>query len=414
MRGHVALAPVYFGLLMAANYLMRPVRDTLGVQAGTDQLSWLIIASIATLAGIIPLIGLGSARFGFRKTVLGANALFALVPLVFFVISDADSVPFSGFTAYAFFIWQGVFNILAVSLFWSFIMRGRTEVWRLGNAGRIAAGGSMGALCGPLVSHVLAIWKAPEWSLLIAGGLLILAFFLLLCEAGRQPNTSDMPDQENRLSNSNTGKLTIAILLYSIVTTVLYMLQARIVSETIDNPQEQLNYFTNIDFAGNVLAAGLQFFITPRLLRHAGARVVMLMVPLVLLVGLGWLIIASGLSTIAVLMIAVRATNGSFNRPAREILFSNRTTVRMHRRFQTKQWVDTVVYRLGDGLGACVFAITDPLLAFPWQVAGLAGVCTLWTITVFNIRSTPTKSNKREPLDQVDVHPSTPIEQVLT
>jgi len=58
-----------------------------------------------------------------------------------------------------FFVWLSVFNLFVVSVFWSFM----SDVFDTGQAtrlyGTIAAGGSCGAIAGPLLARA---WRAPS------------------------------------------------------------------------------------------------------------------------------------------------------------------------------------------------------------------------------------------------------------
>ena len=79
--------------------------------------------------------------------------------------------------ARVFFVWVSVFNLFAVAVFWSFMadLFDSEQGKRL--FGFIGAGGTAGALLGPLITIALAVPLGPANLLLVALVLLELAVF---------------------------------------------------------------------------------------------------------------------------------------------------------------------------------------------------------------------------------------------
>jgi len=73
------------------------------------------------------------------------------------------------------------------------------------------------------------------------------------------------------------------------------------------------------------------------------------LLPLVSIIGFGWLGIAPSLSVLVGFTIARRAINFALARPSREILF---TVVPTTEKYHAKVFIDTLVYRAGDQVGA--------------------------------------------------------------
>ena len=139
----------FFFFLFCGYFMLRPIRETLGIQAGVDQLQWLFTATFLAMLAVVPLFGWLSARVpratlvtwvyaAFAATMAGYAALFHWRP---------DSV----WAARSFYVWLSVFNLFVVSLAWSLM----ADVFRMDSAKRlfalIAAGASAGGLCGPLL-----------------------------------------------------------------------------------------------------------------------------------------------------------------------------------------------------------------------------------------------------------------------
>ncbi|HSU64378.1 MAG TPA: MFS transporter, partial [Burkholderiales bacterium] len=138
----LAWAFAYFFLLLCSYYLLRPVRDALAVEAGTEKLQWLFTGTFAAMLALVPAFGWLCARLSRARLLPVVYAFFALNLLLFSVRLDAA----------LFFIWLSVFNLFVVSVFWSFMsdLFSTAQAARL--YGSIAAGGSCGAIAGPLIA----------------------------------------------------------------------------------------------------------------------------------------------------------------------------------------------------------------------------------------------------------------------
>src|SRR5687767_3918865 len=134
----------YFFLVLCSYYLLRPVRDTVGVALGRDELQRLFTVTFVVMLALVPVFGWLSARLPRAKLLPVVYGFFALNLLAFaFVLPPA-----------AFFVWLSVFNLFVVSVFWSFMsdVFDSTQAARL--YGAISAGGSCGAIAGPLVASL--------------------------------------------------------------------------------------------------------------------------------------------------------------------------------------------------------------------------------------------------------------------
>ncbi|MFZ0100138.1 MAG: hypothetical protein WAK98_16740, partial [Gemmobacter sp.] len=156
----------YFFLLLTAYYLLRPVRDAMGASSNVldvfpaPLIAWFAGRGIAlgdyTLQALFtgtfiimlmlqPLYGALVAKFP-RKTFLPLiYGLFIACMLGFYWAFDRQ-MPGRGAV---FFIWVAVFNLFAVSVFWSFMadIFSNAEARRV--YGYIGAGGTLGGLTGP-------------------------------------------------------------------------------------------------------------------------------------------------------------------------------------------------------------------------------------------------------------------------
>jgi len=161
-----------------------------------------------------------------------------------------------------------------------------------------------------------------------------------------------------------------------VLSTLLYFQQAAIVDRTFADRAARTVFFARVDLLVNVLTLGAQCFLTARVVKRAGVAMTLTCVPALTAVGF----LALGIMPTAAIVVGFtvlrRAGNFSFARPAREILF---TVVSREDKYKAKNFIDTVVYRLGDqvgawsstlvtvlGLGAGAIAWTAVPLALTW------------------------------------------------
>ena len=160
----------YFFCLLASYYILRPVRDEMGIRGGVEQLHWSFTATFLVMLLALPLFGAAAARLPRRRLLPTVYWFFIANLLAFFLLLRLGLTP--ELVARAFFVWVSVFNLFVVSVFWSFM----ADLFRPEQARRlfgvIAAGGSLGAICGPVLAASLAPRVGTE-SLLLPAALLL-------------------------------------------------------------------------------------------------------------------------------------------------------------------------------------------------------------------------------------------------
>ena len=163
-----------FFLLFAGYSTLRPVRETMGIAGGVDNLQWLFTGTFTATLAAIPLFGWIASRAPRRQILPWTYGFFAL-NLLGFAAAIADQ-PGNPWIARAFYIWLSVFNLLAISVAWSVL----ADLFPVGQAKRLfavmAAGASAGRLVGPLLGVLLV-------GTLGLPGLLVLSSALLLGSA---------------------------------------------------------------------------------------------------------------------------------------------------------------------------------------------------------------------------------------
>ena len=382
-----------FLLLFAGYFMLRPVRETMGIAGGVDNLQWLFTGTfIATLVAI-PLFGALAGAVRRRRILPWTYAFFATNLLGF--AAGLALAPDNAWIARGFYIWLSVFNLLSISVAWSVLadLFSATQAKRL--FALMAAGASAGGLLGPLLGVLLV---GP----LGHAGLLVLATAMLLGSAGaamwlqgwrdRHPLAADetmarrAPLGGNPLAGLGTVfaspylmGIALFVVLLASVTTFLYFEQARLVALHFPDRADQTRVFGLLDTVVQTLAVLTQLFLTGRIVRRLGLVVLLAAVPAVMALGFLWLALAPTFAVFAIVMVVRRAGEYALARPGREMLF---TVVPPEAKYKAKNVIDTAVYRGADAVSGWVKTGIDALASSPAVVA-LAGaaLALAWGIT---------------------------------
>ena len=389
----VAAGLVMFYLLFTGYFMLRPVRETMGVAGGVDNLQWLFTGTFIVTLVCLPLFGWLASRVR-RRHILPWTYGFFAINLLLFAGRFAQS-PDDLWSARAFYIWLSVFNLLTISLDWSVLADVFSSAQGKRLFGLMAAGASLGGLSGPILGALLV---EPIGHV----GLLVLAATFLLGSIGaalylqswrdRQPlpNDTEHPDSRPLGGNPFAGAtavlrspyllgIALFVVLLASVSTFLYFEQARIVSETFTDRTRQTQVFGWIDAVVQALAILTQVFITGRLARRLGVGVLLVAVPLVMAAGFLWLALAPVFAVFVVVMVVRRAGEYALVRPGREMLF---TVVPAEEKYKAKNFIDTVVYRGGDALSGWVKRVLDVMGDHPQLAMTIGAAIALgWAIT---------------------------------
>ena len=394
----------YFFALLCSYYILRPMRDEMGIAGGVDNLQWLFTGTFLAMLAMVPLFGWLTSRYK-RSTFLTSVYVFFIANLLlFYVLFSSDMM--SVWVARAFFIWVSVFNLFVVSVFWSFMadIFSNRQARRL--FGFIAAGGTVGALVGPALTTILVKPLGTENLLLMSAAMLGWA---MLCIrhliAWRMAQDDHALDSEKpperplggsvlagiRLVLQSPYLLGVALLmiLFTTLATFLYFQQAQIIRDAFANPAERTAVFAAIDLAVNLLTVLIQLFLTGRLVRWLGLPWTLALVPLLL--GLGFMALAFSpvLAVLVVVQVIRRAGNYAIMRPAREMLY---VVLEREEKYKAKNFIDTTVYRGGDAVSAWIYtglrSLGLGLSGIAWLAVPLAG---MWALLAYRLGREQTK-----------------------
>ncbi|HSN53044.1 MAG TPA: hypothetical protein VLT32_00155, partial [Candidatus Sulfomarinibacteraceae bacterium] len=113
------LSALYFFLILAAYFVIRPLRDDMGVAGGVDNLPWLFTGTLVGVLLVHPVFTAMVSRLPRRRFIALSYHLFAAFMAVFLAV--LGTLPESGilWAGRVFYVWTSVFNLFVVSIFWS-------------------------------------------------------------------------------------------------------------------------------------------------------------------------------------------------------------------------------------------------------------------------------------------------------
>ena len=352
------LAFTWFFCLLAVNFVLRPIREAIGVVGTVDRLSWLYTGTFVATLLANPVYGVVVARYRRRSFVPGVYVFFA-ANLVLFCVAFATSEAGARQAAHnVFFVWLSVFNVCAVTTFWGLLVDVFDRATATRRFGVIGAGGTLGGIAGSQLATHGSAWLGYVGLMVAATLLLLLAAtfaFFVLRNAGDTPETerplAGNPLQGWRDVTTNRYLLTIAayVLLFTVPPTFIYFERAELVAAAIGTDAGRVSHYANVDTWSNALTLVAQLVGTAPLLVGLGVGRCLAFVPVLCTFGFAAVAAAPTVALLALFEVARRGVHFVTSKPAQEVLF---TIVERDQKYKAKSFIDTVVYRGGDVLAA--------------------------------------------------------------
>jgi AAA family ATP:ADP antiporter len=389
----VAWAWLYLFAVFSAYYVIRPIRDEAGVAGGVANLPWLFTGTLVAMLAVNPPFAALVARLPRSRFIGIVYHFFVLNLLIFLLLFRATAGSANIWVGRAFFIWISVFNLFVVSVFWSFMVDLFTSEQGKRLFGFIAAAATVGGMIGASLTASLIHALGVPPLLLVSAVLLEIGVFAAgrlggLMSAFHTPAPRpDGAEEQSQTRGNGDGSQTpigggvlaglthvlrspyllnicLYMLLYTILSTFLYFQQVAIVDRSFATRAARTVFFARVDLLVNVLTLGAQFFLTAQLIKRVGVALTLAFVPALTVAGFGLLAFMPTVATVVGFTVLRRASNFGFARPARETLF---TVVTREDKYKAKNFIDTVVYRVGDQVGAW-FGVGAGVLAVPVAV----------------------------------------------
>lgn len=398
----------WFFCLLSGYYLLRPLRDAMGLAGGADELQWLFTGTFVAMLALVPLFGTLVTRLAPRRFVPLAYRFFTASILVFAVLIATEVK--SLWVGRVFFVWISVFNLFVISIFWSVLADCFSNAQARRLFGFIAAGGTAGTFVGPALAASVVSTLGPVALTLGAALLLELA---LQCFARLYPREGACTGPVAAAADESSGPgaatargdgrpiggsvlaglaliarspyllgLCGYLLLHTAASTFLYFEQGRIVVGAFADTVSRTRFFALVDLGVSTLTLLLQLFITGRVMRRFGVGTALVVLPLASAIAFAAVALSPTVMVLALAQAVRRAFDYAIARPAREVLF---TVVDREAKYKAKNAIDTVVYRGGDAVSGWISAGLTAigigfagLAALAIPLAGLWAVLSLW------------------------------------
>ena len=359
---------LYIFCVLSSYYILRPIRDEMGVAGGVENLQWLFTGTLLGMIVVNPPFAALVAKLPRVRFIAVAYRFFIVNLLIFIVLLHMANPGQHIWVGRVFFIWASVFNLFVVSVFWALMVDVFDSEQGKRLFGFIAAGATLGGIAGSSITASLAK-DVPATYLLLGSVILLEAAVFSVRRLSR------LSDALHRKPAAQNGEALIGgnalsglthafkspylvnvgvyILLFTITSTFLYFQQAEIARSAFADRGARTAFFARIDLWVNVLTLGAQLFLTGRVLRVIGIALTLAILPALSVLGFGALAMTPTIAALVIYQVLRRAGNFAFARPTREVLF---TVVPREDKYKAKSFIDTVIYRAGDQVGAWSYA----------------------------------------------------------
>lgn len=401
------LAGGFFFFILFGYFMLRPARESLGVQSGVEIVRYMYVGTLLATAAANPLFSWMVSRLP-RRIFVPLTYRFFMLNIVAFVAlflllksNAGDPSAARIWVSRVYYVWLTVFALFNTMVFWAVM----SDTFTLAQSKRlypiIAIGGTLGALAGSTYAWSLAELLGTSWLVLTSIVLFECAVqcyrrlsrramatarrgdaastherahpakaphrcpfcgtdlpgpaedICPQCGASFRPDTALGGGPLDGLKRTLRSPYLLAIGAYimalTICSTFLYFTQLRIVSSMTGATDQRTSLFANINLWTQAATLLVQLLVTGQLLRRFGTGRTLMVLPL--LTAAGFLALAAA-PTYALIVLAQAGYNAgkyAIARPARETLF---TVVSPEDRYKSKAFVDTFIYRFGDVVGA--------------------------------------------------------------
>jgi AAA family ATP:ADP antiporter len=418
--GRGSLLFLYLLLIIASYVTGKAVRDALFLdQFKAIQLPWADIA-IAILVGFVVA---GYVRIGrglsLAALLAGSLVFFSLNSVLFWWMAHFHDWKA---TYPIIYVWVGIFGVLAPAQVWTlanFVLTTR-EAKRM--FGMIGGGAIAGWIFGGFLTKFMAVRYGAESLLLAMAVIFVLCAGLVVFIWRRREQSFAEAEDEERMrgasdaeqsmmrslrmvwSSSYLRSIAAVICLSSFVTTTAGWQFKAIAKIFIPGKNELAAFFGDFNFYAAILALSFQLLFTSRVLKRFGIGPALFVVPVALLFGSAGVLAWFSLTAAIILKGSDQLLRYSIDKSTVELLY---LPVPSNIKIQVKSFIDTVIWRMGDGLaGVTILLAASPLVleSHPANAAWVnIGLIVFWLMSAWVARrqyvSTLKDSIQRHRLD---------------
>jgi AAA family ATP:ADP antiporter len=378
----VLLSLLYFLFLFGSYSIVKPVRDAMGTVYGMANIQELYTGTFIASFLVAPLYSWLASRLKLSSFLPWVYGSVAATILVFYGLFSTIEQQQDRFVAAAFYIWVSTFNMLIISVFWTFMadLFSPAQAKRL--FGFVAAGGTIGGIVGPAAATLLVKAVGNNTLMLIsAAGFGVTALLVRalasekkrLLAQGAEVQTTTLerklagnPFDGFKLLFQSKYLLLVAafLLLMTWISTIVYIQLGDLITKSFPSREARTQAYATIDLVVNSVTVFIQVFGTGRIVKRFGVTAGLLVNPVIMVLAFLGVVSAPVFMVLAGIQVLRRVAEYAVAKPTREMLF---TIVDQESRYKAKNVIDTVVYRFGDLSAAWVSS-----LILPFGVAGLA------------------------------------------
>jgi AAA family ATP:ADP antiporter len=377
-------------LIISAYVIGKVARDTLFLgEFAAVRLPYADIAS-GVLVGFIVFLYLRlGRRMSLGKLLIASPLVFAGMCLLFWVLAHYYN---PRWLFPVFYIWVGIFGVLAP-----------TQVWTLANYllttreakrifGMVGGAGICGWIFAGYISKIVTESFGTE-SLLLVMTALLLPCAALMAVASKSGELAPDPGKNLQSSLSGSGRndlrdslrsvfsspylraIAVVICISTCATTLISWQFKALAKMSSVNQDSLAIFFGNFYFYAGVLALLFQLALTTRLLRRFGIGPMLFVLPIFVLAGSAALAMLGTVGAVLFLRGGDQVLRYSIDRSTSELLY---LPVSQQVKLKAKWFIDTVVWRFGDGLAGVVILIFAG--QFHWAPRQLSWIGLLLTI----------------------------------
>ena len=331
----VALAFVCNFALLGSYYLLRPVRDAMATVFGVGQLQNLFTGTLILTLIASPVFAWLTDRFKLSRVLPGVFWFLIINLLGFYFWFRAT--PDSRWLAAAFYWWFSVVNLFMISVFWSLMVDIFTPTQATRVLPAITAGGSIGAIAGPLVASLFVKHIGVHGILLMAAagfGIVLVLVHRVIREKQHLQETHE-ETQLSTLDHNLSGtwldgfralftssyqiNQALFMLLMTWIATIGYFIQTDMISKAFADVTSRTQALANIDLVVNVASALVALFGLSRFIKRFGVTGSLVLNPLLMAGSFIVLALSPTLLMLQATQALRRVTQYAIARPSREI-----------------------------------------------------------------------------------------------
>ncbi len=404
----VLLMTLLMFLLLAAYYMLKTAREVfILTEGGAEIKSYSSAGQAILLLFLVPAYGAFASRVD-RVRLVRSVTLFFAANLLLFIVAVRGGLQ----VGIVYFLWVGIFNLMAIAQFWAFASDLYTKEQGRRLFPLIGVGSSLGAWIGSMRAGDLIADFGP--TRLLAGGAAILVICALLAQlvnrlTVRAASASEAAEADKpvggeggfTLIRKDRYLMLIAALMVfiNLVNTSGEYLFGRYVIE-----QANALYGTGLEAAAarerfvgetysrlfstvNLVGFLLQMFVVSRLFKFLGISRSLFIHPFVALAGYTMILAAPSIQLMGMLKVADNSLDYSLGNTTKQALW---LPTSREAKYKAKQAVDSFFVRVGDLLSAgLVFAGERLLLTVPAFAAIILALVAGWlgVVAMLNART---------------------------